>query len=193
MKLDKNLNKPINFANGVTQAFEFELDPDCLTGDWKIEAFINDQMDVYNFKVDFYQRPLAYVNLTLPNYIDLNDDRLPNLIIQAYYTFGMPLKGYMDIEITRIKDCRGEKNKTKTLTGLKIDQKYVHLLEIRDLINTECAESQLKIHVGVNDMKTKLRYENFAFIMVYDQNMRAKSLDNGRGFRPGKPINHRVS
>jgi hypothetical protein len=171
----------------------FELHSEAIPGSWKIQAITRGQVQNYTFYVDYYQLPLAKVTITLPEYITYKEPKLV-LKIDCFYTFGKPVKGNVNVLITKISECGELKNVAPYSIEYEINGQLNKTIDLSDtrLLNINCAEMRFNVTAIVNDSLTESIYYNFEAFDVYKHELRAEQLTKKTRFKPGKQIRQQV-
>ena len=180
-----------NFSKGVTNDMSFTLHDAAMPGNWSLEVVTRGQVQDYVFWVEYYTLPLANVTIHLPEFVEVANPIL-NYKVDAFYTFGKPVQGRLEIILEKIKDCRDGGEKFYRIQT-SIQGQFSQGFDIRNtpLISSDCAEIRFNVTANVYDDVTKSVYTNYEEFSVFKTHIRANMMPINK-MRPGHTFTKEV-
>lgn len=163
--------------NGVFQS-ELEISNEPNLGNWSITANVSGTLYPFSFEVNEYKAPKYELTITTPNVVSVRDKSLM-IDIEAWYTFGKPIKGDVTIKVSGPKTI----SKMSKINGsLRMTFGMSDLVELPYDLN---GDTVVNVNVSVHDQYTKKTLTASNSLMIYKNSHQITLRKSSKHFIPG--------
>ncbi|KAL9705659.1 hypothetical protein quinque_009177 [Culex quinquefasciatus] len=145
-------------------------------GNWSITAIVRGEEHTRKFMVDEYKLPQHEIRISSPGVSTL-DDEMMTVDVDAWYTFGKPIKGEITVTAGNVQ---------KVVT--KFNGRLRSTFRIQDVVNSVDSDSTVtEVDVSLRELHTKKIFTATETILIFRKPHKVILKQSSKQFVPGHP------
>ncbi|KAL1374845.1 hypothetical protein pipiens_004807 [Culex pipiens pipiens] len=161
--------------NGIFQS-QLEIANQPNLGNWSITAIVRGEEHTRKFMVDEYKLPQHEIRISSPGVSTL-DDEMMTVDVEAWYTFGKPIKGEITVTAGNVQ---------KVVT--KFNGRLRSTFRIQDVVSSVDSDSTVtEVDVSLRELHTKKIFTASDTIQIFRKPHKVILKQSSKQFVPGHP------